>query len=275
MSKKLLLSLNGNNNGAFRRWLDNFDGEPRIAWYPSAGKDFRDLLYLNPAFSEINPASKPEPQCPDIFLHTDYFPWSRSRFLDTTTIHKDKRTLVSVKSIEFLPRCELPLDDKIVTFPKGSHATSCVLFLEIEVHSDVLGTFTAPVVYAFVENAAFCAQRILPQDGQFSHVVHIRYGGGCGGGGQSNGIWLLNILQQVNCEVFITDSRHSKRSGDERIYTLYPSLTGNEDESQLEPIRVVKSEGWSDHGDVSWNTLKPSLEPDETSTFNGKKIFGE
>jgi len=272
MSKKLLFSLNGNNNGAFRRWLDNFDGEPRIAWYPSAGEDFRDLLYLHPTYSKINPASKPEPQCPDIFLHTDYFPWRTSRFLDHSTIHKDSRTLISVKSIEELPLCELPLDEMIVDFPKGSHATGRVLFLEIEVHSTVLGTFTTPLIYAFVENAAFCADHILPQNSVFSHIVHVRYGGGLGGGGKSNGIWLLNILQQVQCEVFITDSHHSKRSGDERIYNLYPSLAGNEDESKLEPIRVIKSEGWSDHGNVSWNIVKPPRELDETSTLMEQEV---
>jgi hypothetical protein len=256
MSKKLLLDLNGKNNGAFRSWLDNFKGEPRIAWYPSSGEDFRDLLYLHPGFSDINPASKPEPRCPDIFLHTDYFPWSTSTFLDSSNIHLDDRTSVSVKSIEELPRCKLPLDDQIVDFPQGSLATNRVLFLEAEISSNVLGKFLAPVVYAFVENGAFCAERVLPKGGRFSHVVHVRYGGGCGGGGKSSGIWLLNVLRQLHCELFVTDSHYSRQSGDERTYTIYPSLAGNEDQSQLEQIRVLPSEGWSGHGDVSWNTIR-------------------
>ena len=256
MSKQLLYHLNGRKKGPLRRWLDNFQGEPRIAWYPSAGHDFRDLLYLHPKFSEMKPASKAEPQPPDIFLHTDYFPWSRSLFLDNRTIHQDNRTTVTVKSIEELPKCNLPLDGQIVDFPRRSQATGRTLFLEIEIQSNRMGNFTAPVIYSFVENAAFCAERILPENGKLSHVVHVRFGGGCGGGGKSTGIWLLNVLRTLHCEIFVTDGHYGRQSGDKRIYTLYPSLAGREDTSQLEQIRVIHGEGWSDYGDVSWNIIK-------------------
>jgi len=259
MSKRMLYSLNGTNNGAFRRWLDNFKGEPRIAWYPSAGEDFRDLLYLHPKFSEIEPTFEPEPESPDIFLHTDYFPWPPPTFLDNRdnrTIHEDDHTKVSVISIEELPACNLPLDNEIVDFVYGGHATGRVLFLEVEIQSDTLGNFNAPVIYAFVENAAFCAKKILPNKGRLSHIIHVRFGGGLGGGGKSTGIWLLNILQEVGCEVFVSDGSYDKQTGDERIYRLYPDLSGNEDTTQLEQIRVIESRRWSGHGDVTWNLVK-------------------
>src|SRR5271157_4235922 len=166
MSKKLLYTLNGEKTGAFCKWLDSFKGEPRIAWYPSAGEDFRDLLYLNRKYSEINPPSSPEPPPPDIFLHTDYFPHSSSTFLDSRIIHSENRTTITVKSIEELPRCDLPLDPKIVDL-QGSIATGRVVFLEIDVQSNVLGSFSCPVLYVFAENAAFCAERVLPQEGRF------------------------------------------------------------------------------------------------------------
>ena len=196
MSKKLLLDLNGSKKGVFSKWIDNFDGEPRIAWYPSAGEDFRDLLYLHPKFSKHNPAMKPEPQAPDIFLHTDYFPSTTSKFLDDHTIHIDDRTKVSVKTIEELPRCDLPLDDQIVDLP-GSLATGRVIFLEIDIHSDVLGRFSFPLIYAFVENAAFCAEKVLPLEGLFSHIVHGRFGGGLGGGGKSTGNLVVECFEQI------------------------------------------------------------------------------
>lgn len=257
MSKELLLSLNGNQRGAFYSWLKTLSGEPRIAWYPSAGSDFRDLLYLHPTFSEQMPATTAEPVPADIFLHTDYFPWTASRFLDSSTIHFDFRTGVTVQSIEELPRCDLPLDKGIVDFPKGSHATGRVLFLQVKVSSDALGGFTVPVIYAFVENAAFCAQRMLPNNGQLSHVIHVRYGGGCGGGGRSSGIWLINVLDQLGCECFVTDGHHHRQTGDEHIYRRYPELAGPEDTGRLVPIRTVPSKSWSGHGDVSWNIVKP------------------
>lgn len=256
MSKKLLSHLNGDRNGKFRQWLDGFEGEPRIAWYPSAGDDFRDLLYLHPKFSDVKPARKPEPASPDIFLHTDYFPWSTSTFLDSPLIHGDDHTSITVTSIEELPRCDLPLDAGIVDFPNGSRATGRVLFMEIAVKSDVLGSFSSPVVYAFVVNEAFYARRIIPNAGIMSHVVHIRYGGGCGGGGKASGIWLLNVLRKLKCECFITDGHYHRQPGDIRAYELYPELAGDEDQSQFETIRTLPSEGWSGHGDVSWNLMR-------------------
>lgn len=255
MSKKFLLDLNGNNDGMFRRWLTDFKGEPRIAWYPSAGEDFRDLLYLSARYSKHKPAAQKEPSSPDIFLHTDYFPWSNSTFLDDRLIHLDEHTKVSVRGIEELPRCDLPVDGRIVDFPQGSTATGRVIFLKIEVQSDVLGKIEVPVVYAFAENAAFCAQRMLPQKARCSHVVYVRFGGGCGGGGKSTGIWLLNVLRKLHCEVFVTDGNYARRAGDERIYDLYPALSGEEDCGQYKQIRTIGSGSWSGHGDISWNVL--------------------
>jgi len=267
VSKNFLYELNGSNHGAFLEWLDAFQGEPRIAWYPSAGQDFRDLLYLNPQYAEKNPALQPDPLPPDIFLHTDYFPWSSSTFLETATVHLDERSSVTVKTMEELPRCDLPLTEAIVDFPEGGIATGRVLFLEIEFQSHIFGTFTRPVVYAFAENAAFCAKRILPLKARLSHIVHVRFGGGCGGGGQSNGAWLLNVLRRVGCEVFISDESISvangnpgKRAADKQIYALYPELSGSEDVSQLILIRTIPSESWSGHGNVSWNLMpQPAL----------------
>ncbi len=253
MSIKLLLNLNGNYRGAFHRWLDNLKKEPRIAWYPSAGQDFRDLLYLHPEFSKQYPGIKPDPPSPDIFLHTDYYPWRRSRFFDTRTVYKDDRTEVYIKSIEELPRCDLPLDEQIVNHPNGSKATGRVIFLELEISSSVLGRYSYPLIYAFCDNAAFCSEKIIKNNGRCSHIVHVRFGGGLGGGGKSTGVWLLNILQKLQCEMFITDSHYGFGSGDKRIYELYPEFSGNKDENQLKQIRKINSRSWSCYGDVSWN----------------------
>ena len=142
--------LAGTLNGPFRRWLNAFDGEARIAWYPSAGEDFRDLLYLSSRFSDHSPVTGPEPRHPDIFLHTDYFPWRESTFLDSRVIYDGARSRLEVQDIEELPRCDVPLDPEIVDFPDGSKATGRVVFMNVSVSSTELGRFSAPVVYAFV-----------------------------------------------------------------------------------------------------------------------------
>ncbi|GAB4176030.1 MAG: hypothetical protein Kow00108_11290 [Calditrichia bacterium] len=252
MSKKLLYHLNGNKNGIFKNWLDQFEGEPRIAWYPSAGEDFRDLLYLNPTYTGLNPAPIDEPKHPDIFIHTDYFPWKRSSFLDNKILYEDDRTKIIVREIEELPKVNLPLDQEIVDFPQKNIASDRVIFMEIGIESGVLGQFNAKLIYVFAENEAFCAKKILPNDGKISHIIHVRYGGGLGGGGKASGIWLLNILQKVNCEVFITSGIRPRQSGDEAAYRLYPELAGDEKNDYLEVIRTIDSHSWSDYGDVTW-----------------------
>jgi hypothetical protein len=256
MSKQLLLHLNGGRTGQLKQFLDNFTGEPRILWYPSAGEDFRALMYLHPDYSKLNPASESEPQSPDIFLFTDYYPWHYSAFLDKRTIYSDSRTTVYIEYIEELPKLNLlPLHPELVDFPEGSIATDRALFLKIRIESHMLGSIIYPVIYAFAENESFYCKKLMPNNSVISHIVHVRYGGGCMGGGRATGVWLKNVLEKLQCEMFITDGHYYWQDGDEFALSLCPSIPRVSD-VELKPIRVVHSEGWSGHGDVSWNLVK-------------------
>ena len=254
MSRQLLTDLNGNKTGPLKKFLDDFNGEPRIAWYPSAGKDFRALFYLNPKYSYLHPTIVKEPQPPDLFLFTDYFPWQNSSFLDNTIIYSDDRTSIFIESIEELPRLKLPLHNEIVDFPLGSSATDRAVFLKIRIESDKLGSITYPVLYAFAENETFYCKKIIPNKATISHIIHVRYGGSGGGGGSASGVWLLNVLGMLNCELFITDGHHHWQSGDDKALELCADIP-KENLSQLTPIRTILSDGWSRHGDVSWNLV--------------------
>ena len=254
MTRQLLSELNGNKTGQLKKFLDDFDGEPRIAWYPSAGEDFRALLYLHPNFFNLHPLSGQEPQAPDLFLFTDYYPWQNSTFLDNRTIYSDDRTHIYIESIEELPRLNLPLHDEIVHFPLGSTATDRAVFLKIRIESDKLGSISYPVLYAFAENESFYSKKLIPNRATITHIIHVRYGGGCGGGGNASGVWLLHVLGELNCELYITDGHHHWQSGDNKAMELFESIPrGNS--SQLTLIRTIQSEGWSGHGDVSWNLV--------------------
>lgn len=149
----------------------------------------------------------------------------------------------------------MPLDSDIVHFPAGSTATHRVLFMELNVQSDRLGNFKVPIIYVFSENAAFCAERLLPNHARLSHVIHVRYGGGLGGGGSSTGAWMLNVLQDLGCEVFVTDGRHAPQSGDQRVYEKFPKLKDPDDTPNFKLIGTIPGKGWSNYGDVSWNLL--------------------
>jgi len=228
MSKELLYRLNGNKNGILKEYLDSIKEPLNIARYPSAGEDFRPMLYLSHKYFE--PAPIPETIFPNFFIYSDYFPWTGTTFLDTPTIYEDRKTKVEVLDIEELPRLNWRLDSDIVYFRHGSVATGRVLFLKIKITSMQLGELQYPLIYAFVENEQFCSKILLPMNCSISHIIHVRYGGGLGGGGIASGAWLLNVLKRLNCKVYITDGEYTPSSGDEAAYIKYENLRGEKPE---------------------------------------------
>jgi hypothetical protein len=252
MSRLLLEHLNGDRTGELKSFLSTFIGEPRIAWYPSSGDDFRALLYLHPSFAKMNPAEAQEPKSPDIFLFTDYFPWQSSTFLDKDLIYGDGRTTVSIVHLEELPRLNLPLIKELVHFTDKNSATDRCIFMRIKIYSEKLGSITFPVIYAFALNEVFFCKKIAPNDAVISHIIHVRYG--TGQIGVASGTWLLNVLKSLKCELFITDGSHHWQSGYEIVLEKCISIP-KQCESTLIPIRILPSQGWSSNGDVSWNLV--------------------
>lgn len=258
MSLQLLKMLNGQGNGPFSRFLSRFDREPNICWYPSSGLDFRDTIYLSPEFAEYTPADSPETCFPDIFLHTDYFPWERSSFLDTPIIFMDDRTTIRIAEIEELPRLNLPRHPALVHFTDLNHASNRVIYLELSLYSNKLGFLkNAHVLYVFAENTAFCAEVLLPAQASICHLIHVRYGGGCGGGGTATGAWLWSVAPQLGCKYFITDGQHVRwQPGDRKAIQIYPELKDGHAPSFSHSIRKIPSKAWSGYGDVNWLSLK-------------------
>ena len=257
MSMQLLQAINGNQRGAFHRYLTGLRTPPRLAWYPSAGTDFRDLLYLNPDFAAHTPATQAEPAAPELFIHTDHFPNDNSTFLDDRLVLDDGRTSIRVTTIEELPPLNLPLDPGLVDNTTGSRATGRAIYLELDIHSKQLGDIRRSVLYLFVENAAFLAKLALPNAAILSHVVQVRYGGGCGGGSKGTGVWLRDVLAAVGCEVFITDGCDHRQDGDRHVFKAFSELAAARRPSTLTPIRTLPGASWSDHGDVTWNLVAP------------------
>jgi len=252
--KKFLLDLNGPNNGYFRKFIDNFNGEPRIAWYPSAGTDFKSLIYLHPKYSEINPALGVDPAPPEMFLFTDYYLSYFLEFINKPLIFSDSRTSISIEHIEWLPNLNLPLHREVIVFSEGSAFTDKAVFLMIKIKSNIFGESTIPVIYAFAENEAFYCKKLAPTKVAISHIIHVRYGSGFGGG-RASGVWLLHVLKKLNCEVFITDNHHQWQRGD--LFTLnYCSEIPPRSDASLMPIRLIPGYRWSNHGNVTWNIVR-------------------
>lgn len=257
MSLQLLERLNGATRGHFRRFLNGLDREPRICWYPSAGHDFRDLLYLTPEYGAIHPPTRPEGAHPDLFLHTDYYPWTSSEFLDDRNLlPRDPRTSVFIEEIEEVCRLDLPRHPRLVHFPKTNAASGRVIYLRVRRSSIRLGRLPdAHLLYAFVENAAFCDRLLLPELASISHLVHVRYGGGFGGG-SANGAWLSGVLRRLQCSTLISDGTiGSWQKGDHQAIHIFPSLADPEcppDVNRFQQIRIMPGRFWSNYGDVRW-----------------------
>jgi hypothetical protein len=254
MSKKLLLELNGDTKGQLNKFIEQFIGEPRIAWYPSAGSDFRALLYLHPNYSKLNPASQQEPSPPDLFLFTDYNPYINARNWQRGVIYLDRKTSILIEDIEELPRLNLPLHEELVFSRNGGALTDKAVFMNLKIISDRLGTFSFPVLYAFAVNETFYCNKLVPSQAIISHIIHVRYGGGLGGGGYATGIWLLNVLKVLRCELLISDGRYDWRKGDFFALEFCKSIP-RFPSSRLRRIRVIKSQDWSCYGDVRWNLI--------------------
>jgi hypothetical protein len=228
MSFELLRCLNGKKRGAFYNWLDRQSQEPRIAWYPSAGNDYRDLLYLSEQYSRKNPALIREPENPTLFIHTDYGTFFDRDLSSGMKLYDDRRTLVVVKALEELPRCDTALGHGIVDKFENNTVKGRVFFMEIEANSRALGYVKAPLIYAFCENEGFCSKVLLPLRAKISHIVQVRYGAGMGSGGRAAGIWLWNVMERLGCEVYVGDGDRRRESGDLLAYQRYPNLRGTE-----------------------------------------------
>ena len=259
-NRAFLTTLAGPRGNALHQWLARNPGEPRLAWYPSAGADFRDLLYLHRDFREHWPGGQGEPAAPDLFLHTDYCVLGVHDFLDRPLVHEDHGCRITVEAIQELPPPGVPFHGELVAFGPNA-ATGRMVFVELEVWSDRLGQFRVPVVYAFVENAAFCARCLLWGGARVSHVVQVRYGHGLGGG-RTGPEWVRRQLPRLGAEVFVTDEAEGNDGANEKVYARFPALIADPVESGAWPVlRQLPQSSWDGYGAVRWRRVPAGAGP--------------
>lgn len=228
---------------------------PSCCWYPSAGDDLRDMLYLSDAYKDYvgNDAFPAEPPQPQLFIHTDFhmnpLRWARNHGL----LFNDWRSNFIVTAGAYLGRVDITHDKRIVPFdPTEAHGA--VYAFRISRHSEFLPPLPdAWLIYCVCENAAFCEEVLLANNAQIDTVVHIRYGGGLGGGGRGRGGWIVDILPKLGTSLFVNEGRYREWSdGDTAAVELYPSLR-SENETLLHRGYQMPASKWSDYGDnVMW-----------------------
>jgi hypothetical protein len=256
MSYEFLNQLAGSRSPLFRGWIDATPCEPRIAWYPSCGADFRDIVYLSSAFGRSSPPSEPEPAPPDLFIHTDYHSSITGRvdFRPGADLYVGRGSRLTIIEHEELDRLDLPPVSRCsATFPDAARGLGSAHFMKVSFMTPDFGTIAATLLFISAENAAFCETVLLRHRTLISHVVQVRYGHGFGFA-YCGPAWLLNVLPRLRTEVLVSDGHHTNLDK-ERLRDLFlemPALKGPCSAAGLRSVRTLPGVHWSDHGDVQW-----------------------
>jgi|GEM_PF-2289895 len=286
MSRRLLEYLNQGRVPLFSKWLDAIVGEPRIAWYPSAGLDFAPLFYLSESFKALKPQYQiPDP--PQIFLFTDI--WLDGYFNNLTAGDEHHELpnqnyaeeyppgkLGALKRIIDTKTAQGPIDTKF--FYNGKRAVfeyshepeelpeleglGRAWFLTLKVHILGEAVFEQPLIYVFADNASFCSQVLFEKQ---ASITHLWYKTGMG----AHDYWLGYVLKRLQTQVLFTRANmgypgEGPLGSDIGLFNPNENLFPNESPMHTQTTLLGNAEDvpniseWNDFGD-GWYTKKIPL----------------
>ena len=148
-------------------------GLHELAWYPSAGNDYRDVLETSKARLAFHGFE----QAPDVLIHTD----PTTDCLNVCAphvLHQDLRTTVTVTSVEriVIPQPDQQEDDCHKQGARGAVIT----LLDVTAWSDVLGLVNATVVHVPRSNYEFFNEFVVQGGIRFHTLIKVRLGCGFG-----------------------------------------------------------------------------------------------
>ena len=154
---------------------------------------------------------------PDLFIHTDYytpffdklFPVERAEgfakpkspfesllyeYADLSGwyLYKDDRTSIRVKRFEYLPAITAEVRSELVQFIDFPEVPRKVVYMLLEVNSNVFKPYDVHLLYVNVVNEFF-ADYLIKNEAEVNTIVHVRYGSGFGFA-KATGAYLKNIL---------------------------------------------------------------------------------
>ena len=209
----------------------------RTLWYPSADRDFRDLVFCSGEYPGIDIS-------PELFVHTDCKP---NFGLDAPGIvYEDAHTRVTLHKEREFDRLSVPCGEFAHW---ASKEAGRILLYQAETVSDRFGRIERPLIYAVCENEWFAANLLIPNRVPVETVCHIRYGNGFGGA-KNSGAWLLHVLKILHARNYVSDPDGTKTDDTLRpVWKSFPQLHG--EIPRLVPGTVITGKLWSDHGDVT------------------------
>ena len=214
-----------------------------VCWYPSAGNDFRALLFLSEWYYDLNHVDHGDDNAfPNLFILTDYQWLGNSfsseeetpKYIVGDALYEDHRTRIIIKSIEQLRKLDLLYNSKLTYGDRPSAYNSVILF-SVEVESKFRGSinrYRTSILYITIQNEMFVNDLIKPNNLSIEYLVLIRYGTGFLG---------LSYISVISNKKYVTDYSQSRESG---------VLT-----QQLNEFYSIDGKQWSNYGDVGWYSV--------------------
>ncbi|MCH5348074.1 MAG: hypothetical protein J1E40_02015 [Oscillospiraceae bacterium] len=204
-----------------------------ICWYPSAGSDFRPLLYLSkPFYDKHKELSDDKDVFPDLFIMTDYQESEYTGYSDVyhydymrkyypndfdkiskgtlrrgDILYRDHRTSITVKDVIKIVIDGMEVKKELVTsgIPEWYGQGYCIT---VEVNSfnipdQKLGKWDMDIVYLYAENTAFAKHILIQNQINVDFIVSVRYGGNFGGSTNFGG-WLFYIADTLDVKYYIS-----------------------------------------------------------------------
>ena len=238
-----------------------------ICWYPSAGNDFRVLLFLSDWYYKKHNVPLEEGQVlPELFILTD-LQGLHDIFQPKDFVRDDKLGLTSYRrcepgskilhatymgrytditliNLEELESYDFAFNPQMTSFRPGRTYNSAFL-LEVEVETkkyETISRFTANVLYVSVQNEFFIKEFLVPNKTKVEYQVLIRYG-------RDSAIPRSEELPPKIIRSYRNLGIRYLISNEEYVSDAFP-------ESMLdEPIYSISGGQWSGYGAVNWYRL--------------------
>jgi hypothetical protein len=208
-------------------FIQRFSATPgHVCYYPSAGSDFRPLVYqqvdaLN-ALAEHDdlsrnkdapPSISPNYVTPNLWLFSDYCGVYVPKWMQAGVQRDDGRTRIRTLAMtELYPIARMVnfrLNSQYVHFP-GSEVTGRAFYLRLEIESNLMPPFQADVIYCCYENVNLIHQLLLRHQLRVSHLVWVCDGSGFGGGPLRHD-FLLQMLPLLGVRWLFAEPRYFEK----------------------------------------------------------------
>ena len=197
-----------------------------ICWYPSAGKDFRPLLFISDWYYRMHDVPRDARQkFPDLFILTDLcglfdssgdnneylgdaYYQMRDGFCEPGSClinvpYTNSSTQIIVKKFERLRDLDLPFDKEYANYDKAFDYNSSLL-MNVEVISrlgDNVNRYEMAILYVAALNEFFADGFLIPNKIKTEYQVIVRYG--AFGGGHYSAEWILQRYEEFGTKYLI------------------------------------------------------------------------